>query len=370
MPSLLDLPAELRYQTINEVVSHRSTPPARPADYPPSEPVQKHDFHGWHWHDVEVRHPSDPAGFAPNALPLLQANRQLAHETKLALLGLHCHGFRHELDVMLADERTLLPTWTHVPALTECIPTVAVTFRIFGVAPGRSSGFQGGNGGPPTITWCFYHLLKHFLAFGPAPLTLDGERRPAPRPTSIRALEIDVRTPTEFSAGTTLAPRDMSDGDRRRANARALNRAASRAERGRDADDNDGDDLEPCRGQTDDWPPHRLDPDTRYVMHPDALQQFLQSELGSLLNMSYHTAIYGAALYERIGTIRMSVDGAPKVEWDLAQRLADFPPEGPFETFCKGREQHFPTWREKAWRERKRVGLPVIRSDWAQPDAE
>ena len=47
-----------------------------------------------------------------------------------------------------------------------------------------------------------------------------------------------------------------------------------------------------------------------------------------LLNMSYHSADYGAILFEMIGQISISLDGVAKHEMDLAKLLAELPPEG------------------------------------------
>jgi hypothetical protein len=99
-------------------------------------------------------------------LPVLLVNRQL-HAEALATLDVlptkHCYT----LDIMLVDERELWPTWLSVPALTTRVDKVYAAFRIIGTSKGQRSGFTGGDGGLPMITWCFYSILERFFRAGP-----------------------------------------------------------------------------------------------------------------------------------------------------------------------------------------------------------
>ena len=89
-----------------------------------------------------------------------------------------------------------------------------------------------------------------------------------------------------------------------------------------------------------------------YWLNPVFLADFLADGMAYLW-MNQYSAEYGALLYERIGTIRIKIDGVLREGWNLGERLREFPPEGPFETFQKGRQANFAEWRAKAFRTRK-----------------
>ncbi|KAF2815316.1 uncharacterized protein BDZ99DRAFT_459222 [Mytilinidion resinicola] len=101
-------------------------------------------------------------------------------------------------------------------------------------------------------------------------------------------------------------------------------------------------------------------------MHPKSLATFLSFGLRVLLEMSCDSARYGAILFERVGTIRVMVDGEVFKEWKLATLLAAFPPDGPPSTFERGTLADFKSWREETYAAREKAGLPVIRHENVQ----
>ncbi|RYP68280.1 hypothetical protein DL771_006782 [Monosporascus sp. 5C6A] len=93
-------------------------------------------------------------------------------------------GRSYALDLMLAKEEVLRPTWILVPAYTKHVDSVDVTVRIAGAMSALPayhkcnrwhSMFGGGGGGPPGVVWLFYNALERFLKAGPVGRTLDPE---------------------------------------------------------------------------------------------------------------------------------------------------------------------------------------------------
>lgn len=82
--------------------------------------------------------------------------------------------------------------------------------------------------------------------------------------------------------------------------------------------------------------------------------------------MSYHHARYGGIVYERIGAIRIVVDGEV-TEVDLADQLAKLRFTDPGETFGhldrKVRLSTFWEWKKQTLASRRLLGFPV---SWPQ----
>ena len=57
-------------------------------------------------------------------------------------------------------------------------------------------------------------------------------------------------------------------------------------------------------------------------MRPEWLVDFVSVGLCSLLRMGYHMAWFGEILYERVGVIRVCVDGKLETDYNLAEKLA------------------------------------------------
>ncbi|KAK2762143.1 hypothetical protein FQN54_001150 [Arachnomyces sp. PD_36] len=122
------------------------------------------------------------------------------------------------------------------------------------------------------------------------------------------------------------------------------------------------------------WFQHRLDHHPRYpqpnpeleslYMRPEWLLEFISGYLTGLLHMGYHTAGHGGIFYERVGTIRLLVDGQLKVEYALDDLLAKLRHDDPAYTFGNlSREERLPyfwKWKKRALEMRRDAGLPVI----------
>ena len=246
---------------------------------------------------------------------LLLLNHQLHEETQDAIRLLPTKSF--VLDVIIAHERKLWATWLYAPVLTTRVDRVYTTIRTIGRYKKGSSLFAGGDGGPPQITMSFYNLIERGLRVGPV-----GRRtKKDDKKISIKELVIDVRTPDVPSS--KILP--MQHCEQRR-------KEQYRKENGPD-----------------------------YLLHPAYILGYVRSEIGMLLNMSYHSASYGALLYERIGCIKVLMDGELHEEWDLAQCLADVKFNDSFGRCPREtRREVFSRWKLQAYQTRIELGLPVM----------
>jgi hypothetical protein len=97
-----------------------------------------------------------------------------------------------------------------------------------------------------------------------------------------------------------------------------------------------------------------------YLLHPGYILDYVTSDIWMLLNMSYHSASYGTLLYERIGSIKVLMDGELHEEWDLAKCLADVKFNDSFgHRPRETRREVFSRWKLQAHQTRIELGLPV-----------
>ncbi|KAL9111879.1 MAG: hypothetical protein Q9227_003729 [Pyrenula ochraceoflavens] len=177
MPSLVNLPVEILDQIINLVLIFHHPPPTFPSDTTPRSLANDFKYSGWYRENANVLHISSPSHptYQPNAQGLLGASRHLRNET-LALLS-RTGGVHYSLDVVLTGGLQLQPTWTCIPCLPRPLSSsppgriprhhvdkVSVTLHCTG-----QPYLRHGCGGPPQITWPFWHLLQRFLRTGPVP---------------------------------------------------------------------------------------------------------------------------------------------------------------------------------------------------------
>ncbi|MCJ1295920.1 hypothetical protein MMC34_007485 [Xylographa carneopallida] len=325
MPSLLDLPVELRFQIIELVLCHSRAPPLDPATTSQNR-VTLDDLDSTSWSYGPQHNMYEPDGVTTSSLSLLLTNHQLWAETQSALQRLPAR-FSYYLDAMLVNERELWPTWLSVPALRTRLDNVAVTVRICGTKdhPGRSE-FVHGDGSPPQIVWCFYSLMERFLTYGPV-----GERKlgSQDRGITVNLMTLNIVSPPDSEPTMNEPVPSYADWYQSRL---------------RDVD-------------------NKTSPTS--IIRAEWLAKFLRSYLGHLLAMSYHTARYGMILYERIGIIRLCADGVLTHEYDLCTLLADIRHNDASTTFGdiwprENRVPFFWAWKKKALRKRKEAGLPVI----------
>ena len=341
MPNLMDLPVELRGLIIDAVLDSQTTaPPVDPSVYPEGTKAKK--FYGWDYASNTIVYRKDAGSYTPNSSILFAiGNRLLATETKQRLaFKRNCRRLTYAIDIILANESTLLPTWTHLPALTERVDNIYATVRPIGTyLPQPKSrlpwpAFHCKDGCPSAITWGFYSLLARFLDIGPMPPQEVAASRS--RLITIGMLEIDVQSPQDLPQGASLCPPNLLPDQ-------VVSHVRRQAAAAGDS------------------------PQATYMVHPEAIATYLQGILHSLLGMYNHTAPYGALLHERIGTIRVRFDGALQEQWDVAAVLASLPPNGDFQK--KGMFQPYlgpprgPTWRDRTWALRHHLGLPVLYAD-------
>jgi hypothetical protein len=230
----------------------------------------------------------------------------------------------YNLDVILLQERYLVPTWLLVPKSGLQVDTFTCTLRIAGSAePEEStgySGFRGGDGAGPAMSWVFYSLLELFILYGPSMRRCETSNGDGTY--SIHNLVINVETPLGIDPNRFGPPLTSTFHRRRK----------------------------------DDWAATLLD--------PEYLADFIERDIKMLLNMEYHAAGYGEILYEHIGTITVKLDGETRFNKDLGVVLEKLAPTYSDATSSRQkRVDAFTDWKPKAMAERRRLGLSVPDSD-------
>ena len=246
---------------------------------------------------------------------LLLLNHQIHRETQELIRLLPTKSY--VMDVTIANEAKLWATWLYAPILTTRVDQVYATIRTMGYPePGRPI-FRGGDGGPPPLTYALYNLIERGVKVGPV-----GRRtRRNDKKISIKEIVIDVQSPN-VSADKILPGEHCIDQESKQ----------HQNEKG----------------------PMSLR-DAKYILS-DVL-----SDLESVLGMSYHTATWGVLIYERIGKIKVLLDGELRKEWDLAKELAAVKFNDSFGRYPREqRPEVFRKWKLKAYRARIKLGLPVI----------
>ncbi|KAH8829086.1 hypothetical protein DL96DRAFT_1027807 [Flagelloscypha sp. PMI_526] len=287
-------------------------------------------FKGWYWHYAPCNLSYElPESFAAHnsSLILSLVNRQLKDEVTALIQRLEDKPdyHRYTLDILFVNEQNFWPTWICLPPrpIRNCgdhviVSQVDVTFRIAGgKKPGRSI-FDGRTGVPPPIEFCVYHILERFLRAGPFLETPDESK--ADIDYNIAALKLDFTAIlAEGEEFYTDADEDWEDWQEE--NGRSLDRGRRKASE-----------------STPEGPP------ATKIMHP----QWLASDvvirgLESLSQMSYHTAEFGAMLYERIGNIHVTVEGRKERNFILNNVLRELNPSDPGHTFGNiPREERLP----------------------------
>ena len=329
MASLLGIPRELRDNIIELVLLFTHTP----LDYPGAAlqhrvPLIDIDYRSWEYGPCNNLY--EKQDFVPTSLPLLLVNRQLYAETRAALQRLP-EGHSYLLDVMLVDEAELWPTWLSVPVLVDRVDSVLAKFRIFGNQQNDyHSVLDPGDASPLQLVWCFYCLLERFLRRGPV-----GQRRMrlADRNITIKTLTLDFLSPSD-STMRLRSTNEYRQWLKSRSKLRGL------------------------------W--EQPDGNNSVVpsdMHPEWLMDFVSDYICMLLGMDYHMELYGKILYERVGVIRVCVDGKLETEYNLAEMLAKLRFDRHENTSgyaCPYESVHYlREWKKKALNKRREAGLPA-----------
>lgn len=310
MPTLLELPRELRDKILSLVLSHHT-----PAPQDISDTSNRAEFGdvSFSWPEgrnvLYIEHPK-----MRDSTSLLLLNRQLHKETLETIQRLPSkHSY--VLDVIIAEESKLWPTWLYAPVLTTRVDQVYAAIRTIGCHKKGFGLFEGG--GPYVITYAFWNLVNRFLKVGPVGRrTKKDDKR-----ISLKELIVDIHTP-DVPANKIL-PRMHSD---------SFAAQIYRKENGPD-----------------------------FLRHPEYILNYVISDFGSILAMSSHSAPYGALVYERVGSIKVLMDGEVRKEWDLATCLAELQFNNSFGNYPREqRQQVFAKWKLKAHQTRVEFGLPVI----------
>lgn len=341
MPCLLTLPREIRDKILELVICDERAPPPNPtaasSDRTLLNDIECRSWHYGPWHNkYEGQGPN--GAYTTNSIALLLANRQLSAETQDALERLPT-TYSYGLDVMFVDEKELWPTWVSVPALSPRVDSVVATFRIFGTWDGEGRfPFRLGDGSPPEIVWCFYSLMERFLTCGPV-----GKRKLQylDRNITVKFLTLNILTPPGLEPVATDDMQTYGHWYRSRIDHYYIS-----------DDEEDDDDAARTAG-------------TNIPMQPALLADFLYGYICHLLGMGYHTAREGGIMYERIGTIRICVDGELKHECDLGEYLARLRFTNALQTFGnvyppENRVPFFWQWKKRALEMRKEAGLSMV----------
>lgn len=336
--TLLNIPRELRDQILGLVVAtHRAAPQDISLSTPPPQARRElHDIEYKSWRrGYDVKYEVDIPGRA-ETIPTLLVNKQLMEETLKAIQDFR-EKHSYEMDIMLLDEQSLWPTWLHLLEHTTRIDTIHATVRICGSYKKGHSSFRIGCGSPPGITWCFYSLLERILQLGPPELkkntvvTTAVEEKHG-KGVSIKNLDLEFVSP-DPSKYTVFPPLQV-----RGYYITELEKARK----------NDGID---------------------YVMNSCSLLKFVESWIITLLEMGYHTAEYGRLLFERVGHIRLFLDGTLRKEIDLAELLEERSFDDSFGNYPREeRETVFKAWKVEARKTRIALGLKVLPLDDEKED--
>lgn len=310
----MDLPRELRDEIYTEVLLTSSAPPdinqsfdtlieSRVAYKKPRLQASSREI----LYDLSNTTTTIPS--------LVLVNKQL-HDEAISILNRLSKTY--EMDLVIADEIVLLPTWTLLPhQRTTAVDTVNVNFRIAGIHDKKKTypsqfygGFVCGDGGGPAMKWQLYAVLERFIRVGPGGETEDKDTH---LHVTVKTVRINVQT-RPLEEGLQFGP--PRSGHRRR------------RERGLGGD----------------------------VLDPAYLVQFVKGQLCGLLKdqtrVWFH---YGTILYEHVDEVVVCKDGVEVMREDVAECLK--------ETFFDDRyfsAEDLREYKRKTWELRRARGLKVV----------
>jgi hypothetical protein len=280
MPSLLDLPLELRYPILEFAIKF--------ADIQPPDPL--HAGSRVELHDMKYESRVAGRGIKfpkrrPSTLltPLLLVNRQIHNET---LVAVHQTPPSFELDIMIVNENKLFPTWIYVPPFKQNVENLYITIRTFGSSRYETNGFSDtAEGHVGDTIMRFYSVLERFAFFGAGDQPMTETRAKNVR---IDMLDLNFITPTVLPEDG-LAPKEITP-----------------------------DHLALYRSQY----------EKNSLMHPEALLYAIHLWMGGICRVALQDvqadfAHWGILLLRCIGTVRFMLDGEVKEEINIKQDLGD-----------------------------------------------
>jgi hypothetical protein len=228
MSRLLSLPRELRDRILEFAITHYEDAPKSPAEA--GERISLHDIEYFApTGGLYVKYAADIPSTSP--FSLLLSNHQLRTETLEAMRRV---PLTTECDVLIANDKELLVTWTYVPpifsphpTLPHIIQTVSPTggdmfqttfnIRSHGVfiptATCSRSGYEdlleGPNNdiaGPGTVISAFCALFERFLRCGPSAMPPRSSPTQYDRKTHIPLAHLNIITPSAPLLPETLGP--------------------------------------------------------------------------------------------------------------------------------------------------------------------
>ncbi|KAL1653342.1 hypothetical protein SLS61_004219 [Didymella pomorum] len=321
MSYLMDLPRELRDQICNLVLIAESERPDITASF--DKLIEGREHYTKPKLDAICKVVLYLSGAVPqNNLTLLTVNRQLHLETRENLKAI-ARRPSYSLDIIVLDEILLLPTWLSIPVMTTNLDTMNVTFRISGsynarkefdlemnrdgpyARWGRYKGFQGGDGGPPAMSWQVYAVLERFIKVGPAG---EIEGRSVNKHFTVKCMKIDFQTPPGIPQERLGPPLSGSSSF-----------GGRKDTRGR-------------------------------VLDPIYLADYVAHDLGCMLWFSKDTWFScGQILYEHLDELVLHKDGKEFQRWDIAEQLRNLEDSSSVRKY-----------RPLAWQKRRERGLKCL----------
>ncbi|KAK2590395.1 hypothetical protein QQS21_011932 [Conoideocrella luteorostrata] len=352
MVRILEIPREIRDIIFTYALRGQRDPPSSPASlcgegctrhYRPAKrylPVHRHNF---------VRFEKLPAMNTSLALQLV--SRQIYSEMKGVMRREISLRPDYHLDLMYLTDGSIWSGWTSLPVLTQRVRTLYATFRLFDCPPELEnlidgepySVFNGGDGGPPTITWIFYDALNSLLNRGPWPnertteddlnaatvKTLHRHREPG---MVMDNLVIDVLTSLDPEILPLDCPSYRLDATRYPPWRFLFSRFTS----------GDKAIMELSEGE----------------QAATQLKRFIREELDNIAKKYMQS--YGELLYHRVGAIDIRLNGEPQDYIDLAVFPHLHPGSDYYNVSPRDKSRvSYAKWIVKTSKKRKEVGLPV-----------
>jgi hypothetical protein len=170
MSHLASLPRELRENIYKHVLIAPVAAVPPDIDVADELLIDHEAFIGLTW-ESQVRYIKYATPPSPACISLLLLNRQIHNEVKSVLRQMN-GKIDYDIDIIMADQAELLPTWIRLPALSSRVRSVKATFRIAGDFHLKESRARKSNrgfrtGSPLPIIWAFYNVLHRFLVLGP-----------------------------------------------------------------------------------------------------------------------------------------------------------------------------------------------------------
>ncbi|KAJ5800362.1 uncharacterized protein N7518_002430 [Penicillium psychrosexuale] len=321
MPSLMDLPQEIRAMIFEEVINGHRIPPKYPSE---SNMLRASDVP--RTLPMELYHEKRDTHSLSNCLSLLLTNRQVSVETQSVLNRMK--KTTYILDLSVLNEMHMFSTWISVPRLTTRLSTLHIDMRFFGrIVTSKEALYSGST--TFSLNHCFYRYLDRFLTYGPVGRK-DGREdsyEDEDRGIIVENLVLDFH-----SAETELPfpPGHMSYEDWE----------AKRCGNPRCDDE-------------------QMDEVLKYKTRPQWPLSAMRLWLAFITKMGYGVEDYGSILYESIGTISLLLNGRLETAFDLADQLAEVPNEM-YDRYSNFNVPKFQKWRERTLSRREAVGLRTV----------